>query len=106
MASPIQAPKLPPIYREAREGDRASVLERSHMDIGSRDEGQATTLIETEETSTHIQRYIFDDKYNMGNYRSIIKNVRYTEIGQSLFPRLRDSPPVPRGNSRNLGKRL
>ena len=54
---PIQAPKLPPIYREAREGDRASVLERSHMDIGLRDEGQATTLIETEETSTYIQRY-------------------------------------------------
>ena len=29
-----------------------------------------------------------------------------TEIGFSLFPRLCDSPPAPRGDSRNLGKRL
>ena len=29
-----------------------------------------------------------------------------TKIGLSLFPRLRDSPPTPRGESRNLGKRL
>ena len=29
-----------------------------------------------------------------------------TEIGLSLFPRLRDSPPAPRGESCNLGKRL
>ena len=30
----------------------------------------------------------------------------FTEIGLSLFPRLRDSPPAPRGEYRNLGKRL
>ena len=29
-----------------------------------------------------------------------------TEVGQSLFPRLRDSLPTPTGESRNLGKRL
>ena len=29
-----------------------------------------------------------------------------TEIGLSPCPRLRDWPPVPRGESRNLGKRL
>ena len=29
-----------------------------------------------------------------------------TKIGQSLFPRLRDSPPAPRGESRNLGNRI
>ena len=30
----------------------------------------------------------------------------FTEIGLSLFPRLRDSPPAPRGEYRNLGKKL
>ena len=51
--------------------------------------------------------FLTPDSYFVSQYDNAVDKVmQYRDQLKSFFPRLRDLPPVPRGESRNLGKRL